>query len=126
MIAQVTLTLLLGAIILMAFVQLRQIPLVGAAVICAALFGAYLIWNPEQATSIAHWFEVGRGTDLVLYVWVLISFGIMLVLDLNSREQFQIVTVLARTFALEAARINSAESTEPEKLCPQQRDDANR
>jgi hypothetical protein len=115
MIAQMTFTLVLTAIVLMACVQLRQIPLVGVAVICAALFGGYLIWSPEQATTIAHWLGVGRGTDLVLYVWVLISFVVMLILYLNSREQLQIVTALARAIALAEARANSERSDAPAK-----------
>ena len=113
MIAQIVFTLLLIAIVLMAIVQLRRIPLVGAAVICAALFGGYLVWIPQHATLIAHSIGVGRGTDLLLYVWVLISFAILFVLYLNTREQFQIITVLARTVALAEARTtNSAESNE--------------
>lgn len=106
MIAQMTFTLVLTAIVLMACVQLRQIPLVGVAVICAALFGGYLIWSPEQATAMAHWLGVGRGTDLILYVWVLISFAVMLILYFNSREQLQSVTALARAIALAEARLN--------------------
>jgi hypothetical protein len=96
----------------MAFVQLRQIPLVASAVICAALFGGYLIWNPDHATSVAHLFGIGRGTDLVLYVWMLISFALMLVLYFNSRKQFQIVTVLVRAIALAEARLDSEMSEE--------------
>ena len=112
MIAQIIFSLMLIAIVLMAFVQLRQIPLVASAVICATLFGGYLIWNPEHATSLAHLFGIGRGTDLVLYVWVLISFALVLVLYFNSREQFQIVTVLARAIALAEAHANSEKSEE--------------
>jgi small membrane protein len=111
MIAQVGFTLLLTVIILMAFVQLRQIPLVGAAVIGAALFGGYLVWTPEDATAIAHLIGVGRGTDLILYVWVLISLAILLVLYLQIREQLQIIPVLARTLALAEARADGAEDT---------------
>jgi hypothetical protein len=113
MIAQVGFTLLLTVIVLMAFVQLRQIPLVGTAVIGAALFGGYLVWTPEDATAIAHLIGIGRGTDLILYVWVLISLTILLVLYLKTREHFQIITVLARTMALAEARSDSAEDTGP-------------
>ena len=116
MIAQIVFTLLLIAIVLLAFVQLRHIPLVGAGVICAALFGDYLVWTPEHATLIAHSIGVGRGTDLLLYVWVLISFALLFVLYLNTREQFQTVTGLARAIALADARTtNSPGSNEPAK-----------
>ena len=80
--------------------------------ICAAFFGGYLIWNPDHATSIAHLLGIGRGTDLVLYVWVLISFALMLVLYFNSRKQFQIVTVLVRAIGLAEARLDSQMSEE--------------
>jgi len=115
MIAQIVFSLVLLAILLMAIVQLRQIPLVGAVVICAALFGGYLIWSPEQATAMAHWLGVGRGTDLVLYVWVLISFAVMLILYFNSREQLQSVTSLARAIALAEARPEPEQPDDPDK-----------
>lgn len=100
MIAQVIFTLVLVAVMLVAFAQWPQLPLVGGVVICAALFGAYLVWLPEDATYLAHLIGIGRGADLVLYVWVLISFAILLVLYLNSREQLQLITTLARRMAL--------------------------
>ena len=109
MIAQLFFTALLTMIVLTAFVQLRQIPLVGATVICAAIFGGYLVWVPDHATLIAHWMGIGRGTDLILYVWILISSAILLILYLNAREQFQVITVLARTIALRDAEISANE-----------------
>jgi hypothetical protein len=104
MIAQLLFTALLTTISLMAFGQLRQIPLVGVAVICAALFGIYLVWMPDQATLIAHLIGVGRGTDLVLYVWVMISSAVLLILYLKSRAQFEVITALARAIALSEQR----------------------
>lgn len=100
MIAQIVFTLLLIAVILVAFVQLRQIPVVGGAVIFSALFGAYIVWIPGHATYIANLIGIGRGADLVLYVWVLISSAVLLLLYLNSREQLHLITTLARRMAL--------------------------
>ena len=104
MTAQLLFTALLTTISLMAFTHLRQIPLVGVAVICAALFGVYLVWMPDQATLIANLIGVGRGTDLVLYVWVMISSAVLLILYLKSRAQFEVVTALARAVALSEQR----------------------
>jgi small membrane protein len=112
MIAQFFFTALLLAIGLVTFAQLRQIPLVGATILCAALFGGYLVWMPDHATVIAHWIGIGRGTDLILYVWVLISSAILLVLYLNVRAQLAIITVLARAIALSEARASSAKIEE--------------
>jgi small membrane protein len=105
MIAQVVFTIVLIAIALIAFAQLPQIPLIGGAVICTALFGAYIVWMPEHATYLANLIGIGRGADLVLYVWVLIGSATMLLLYLKLREQFQLITTLARKMALaDAAR----------------------
>jgi len=104
MIAQFLFTALLLAICLTTLAQLRQIPLVATTVLCAALFGGYLVWMPEHATVIAHWIGIGRGTDLILYVWVLISSGILLILYLRVRAQLGIITVLVRAIALLEAR----------------------
>jgi hypothetical protein len=100
MIAQVVFTVVLIAVMLVAFAQLPQIPLVGGVVICAALFGAYIVWMPDHATYLANLIGIGRGADLVLYVWVLISCAILFLLYLNLREQLQLITALARRMAL--------------------------
>jgi small membrane protein len=111
MIAQVVFTIVLLAVLLAAFAQLRQIPVVGGLVICAALFGAYIVWMPEHATYLANLVEIGRGADLIFYVWVLISSAILLLLYLNSREQLHLITALARKMALaEAERCEQAQA----------------
>ena len=105
MIAQAAFTVVLIAVMLVAFAQLPRIPLVGGVVICASLFGAYIVWMPDHATYLANLVGIGRGADLVLYVWVLISCAILLLLYLNLRDQFQLITALARRMALtDAAR----------------------
>ena len=100
MIAQALFTLLLLAVVLVAFAQLRQIPVLGGAVICIALFGAYIVWVPDHATYLANSIGIGRGADLVLYIWVLISSAVLLLLHLNSRNQLELITALARRMAL--------------------------
>ena len=46
--------------------------------------GAFFVWAPEQTTVISRAVGVGRGADLVLYLWVVISLALMLVLYLKS------------------------------------------
>lgn len=103
MIAQALFTSLLLAVVLVAFAQLRQIPVLGGAVICIALFAAYIVWVPDHATYLANSIGIGRGADLVLYVWVLISSAVLLLLHLNSRNQLELITALARKMALAGA-----------------------
>lgn len=103
MIAQVVFTLGLMAVVLIAFAQLPRIPLVGGMVISVALFGAYVVWRPDHATYLAHLVGIGRGADLVLYVWLLISGAILLLLYLQLSEQLQLITALSRRLALAGA-----------------------
>lgn len=110
MIAQVVFTMVLLAVMLAAFAQFAQIPLVGGAVILAALFGAYIVWMPDHATYVAHLVGIGRGADLILYVWVLISCAILLLLYLNVREQLHLITTLARKMALSEAALEKKDS----------------
>lgn len=100
MIAQVLFTLALLAVVLIALAQLAQLPLIGGASICVALFGIYLVWMPEEATYIAKFVGVGRGADLIMYIWILISFSVLLLLYLSTRNQLQLITALARNIAL--------------------------
>jgi hypothetical protein len=111
MIAQILFTLVLSAVLLIAFAQLPQIPLVGSIAILAALFGAYVVWVPDHATYLANLIGIGRGADLVLYIWVLISSAILLLLYLNMRDQLQLITELARRLALADTRKPSKEAS---------------
>lgn len=113
MIAQILFTLVLVAVVLVAFVQLARIPLVGTVTILVALFGAYVVWVPDHATYLANAIGIGRGADLVLYIWVLIGSAVLLLLYLNLREQFQLITRLARTMALSEAREPPEETRKP-------------
>lgn len=100
MIAQIIFTLALLAVVLIAFAQLQQVPLIGGVSICVALFGIYLVWMPDDATHIARFVGVGRGADLIMYIWILISFSVWLLIYLSMREQLQLITSLARNMAL--------------------------
>jgi hypothetical protein len=62
--------------------------------------GLFFVWMPEEANDIAYLLGVGRGADLILYCWILTSLIMGLNLHLLIRENQQIMTELARRFAL--------------------------
>jgi hypothetical protein len=103
MIAQYSLTVGLAAIAALAFMQIKKATLICTSILVAALFGIYLVWVPEQATIIAQHVGIGRGTDLVLYIWILISFFSLVVVYLKMNNQFEAITSLARELALTRA-----------------------
>jgi small membrane protein len=108
MIAQFLLSALLAAIILYAWMEYRKSPVVGLLGGVAALAGLYFVWVPAQATFLAELVGIGRGVDLFIYVWVIISGLVLLNLHLKLRAQMELITVLARELAIAHARAQSS------------------
>ena len=105
MIAQLLLTGMLFAIFLYASMTYREAPIIGLLSTSAALCGLYFVWLPTHATRLAALVGIGRGVDLILYTWVVISLIILLNLHLKLRAQMELITLLARKIALaEAAK----------------------
>jgi small membrane protein len=103
MIAQLVLTVLLSGIVLYAWVEHRRSPVVGLLSMLAAFAGLYFVWVPSHATALAEKFGVGRGVDLIIYTWVVISLLVLLNLHLKLRAQMELITILARTLAIAGA-----------------------
>jgi hypothetical protein len=104
MIAQLLLTMLLGGILLYAWTEYRRAPVIGVLAMLAALAGLYFVWIPEHASRLAALVGIGRGVDLILYLWVVISLIVVLNLHLKLRAQMEVITVLAREIAIANAR----------------------
>ena len=104
MIAQLILTILLGGILLYSWIEYRRAPLIGVFSMLAAFSGLYFVWIPDHASRLAALVGIGRGVDLILYLWVVISLIVLLNLHLKLRSQMEVVTVLAREIAIANAR----------------------
>jgi small membrane protein len=100
MIAQLILSLLLAGILLYAWTEYRRSPAVAVLALLAASAGLYFVWMPEHSTQLAEWVGIGRGVDLILYIWVCISLIVLLNLHLKLRTQMELITTLARKVAL--------------------------
>jgi small membrane protein len=114
MIAQIVLSLLLGVVLLYAWAQHRRSPIVTVLSCAVSLIGFYFVWLPSHATRVAELVGIGRGADLVLYVWACISLVILLNLHLKLRTQHELLTQLARSIALANATLpEDARSSDP-------------
>jgi hypothetical protein len=111
MIAKLVLSLLLGVVLLYAWAQYRRSPIVTILSCAVSLVGFYFVWLPSHATRVAEFVGIGRGADLVLYVWACISLIVLLNLHLKLRSQQELLTQLARSIAL-------ANATVPEDVPP--------
>jgi hypothetical protein len=100
MIAQFLLSGLLGGLLVYAIKASRRTPIVSWLSAIVAIGGLYVVWMPSHASAVAEWVGIGRGADLVLYIWAAMSIIIVLNLHLKLRGQLELITVLARHLAL--------------------------
>ena len=100
MIAQLVLSALLAGILLYAWTEYRRSPAVALLTVFVASAGIYFVWVPEHSTQLAELVGIGRGVDLILYIWVCISLIVLLNLHLKLRTQMELITTLARRIAI--------------------------
>ncbi len=63
--------------------------------------GLYFVWFPEHATYLANRIGIGRGADLVFYVWIIFSLGVMINIHIKLRKTVTMLTELARNIAVD-------------------------
>jgi len=100
MIAQCLLTVGLLAGWLYAFNQSGVSKLLRLILYITVALGIYFVWFPEQTTGIAHLIGIGRGTDLILYIWIVLSFIMILNLHLKMKQLLSYLTELIRFIAV--------------------------
>ncbi len=100
---QVLLTLGLLLCAAYAFLQVKVSAFLHVVIYTAALAGTYFVWFPEHTTVVAQLLGVGRGADLVLYLWVVISIAIGFNLHVKLATESRKTTLLARHIAIRDA-----------------------
>jgi hypothetical protein len=100
MIAQAILSLLLSGVLVYAWAEYRRSPVVASLSVAVSLAGLFFVWVPSESTRVAELVGIGRGADLILYLWVCISLIVLLNLHLKLRTQQEMITKLARAIAL--------------------------
>jgi small membrane protein len=114
MIAQLILSALLAGILVYAWTEYRRSPAVAVLSLLAATAGLYFVWFPAHSTWLAELVGIGRGVDLVIYIWVCISLIVLLNLHLKLRTHMEVITTLARHIAIAEARSEPPQTaTEP-------------
>ena len=105
MIIQVLLTLGLVVLILYAYAQRTTSHVIPVVMTTIGVVGLYFVWLPDHASDLAHLVGVGRGADLVLYCWIVISLIVALNLHIVARSNLRLITELARHIALSEPRL---------------------
>jgi hypothetical protein len=90
----------LGGILLYALSQRSKVPGISTSmtILCAA--GIIFVIFPSLATDVARSLGVGRGTDLMLYFFIVLTLVIALNLHLKLRSSQETITQLSRAIAL--------------------------
>jgi small membrane protein len=100
MIIKILLSSLLALLALFVTLQRTSSRGVRFTVLAMLAIGAYFVWRPEHATAVAQTLGVGRGADLLMYLWVVITCSVILLLYLKIVHMNRMLTELARRLAL--------------------------
>ncbi len=87
--------------------QRRVSPTIGLAMPLISLLGIALVVQPQWAQLAAHLLGIGRGADLILYMWTVVSLLLLANLHFRMRAQSALLTTLTRELAILEARQRS-------------------
>ena len=79
-------------------------PIVGFLTPLSCAVGVALVIRPDWSSEAARMLGVGRGADLILYVWTAISILVLANIHFRLRAQHAMITLLTRELALQGAR----------------------
>jgi len=97
---QIFLTSMLGLVGVLVGAQQTTSRLVRVSILAVLAFGMFLVWAPETTNRLAGALGVGRGADLILYLWVVITLALILFLYLKILRLARRITQLTRALAL--------------------------
>lgn len=115
MIAQIVLTtgLVLVGLYVMSQNFISVVPRMGFGLVVT--FGIFLVWFPETTNVIAHHIGIGRGADLVFYIYIIASMGATWFVYLRVVRLEHKLIELARRIALERAATDGADAGTQER-----------
>ena len=84
--------------------QRRISPAIGLTMPLISLLGIALVLRPQWAQRAADLLGIGRGADLILYMWTVVSLLLLANLHFRMRAQSAVITSLTRELAILEAR----------------------
>ena len=89
--------------IFFALLQRGQVRIVPWVLTAISIFSIYFVIFPEQANLVANYLGVGRGADLLLYLWFAISSLMLFFVFIKLKTHHREITALARAVATQSA-----------------------
>lgn len=81
----------------------RSTPAMRLALFAVICTGLVLVWIPDLTNRAAALVGVGRGADLLMYLWIVLTLLLIVRLHLKMREQSELLTQIARRISLSEA-----------------------
>ena len=85
-------------------IQRQKSRLLSNAILLVSVLGMFFVAFPDRTTQLAHFVGVGRGADLILYCWLVISIIVSMHLHVQILQLHELITELAREIALQVVR----------------------
>jgi hypothetical protein len=104
------LTAVLALLFLYGWLQARTSKLLAIGMMLACCVGVTFVWFPDLSQRLAHFVGVGRGADLVTYIWIICSLFVSFNLHLEVRRERKRFTELVRQLALREQPTAAAEA----------------
>jgi small membrane protein len=105
MIIQPILSILLLGILFFVMIQHQSGRLLRPAVTIAVTMGIFFTWMPELSNEFANYVGIGRGADLIFYIWIVLSMLALASLFITFNKQERQITHLTRALALHQAQV---------------------
>ncbi len=101
MIAEIVLTIFILAFLAYHLSSARRPFYLSVFVWLVTVLGLLTIWVPGFSTSVANHVGIGRGADLVIYLWMAVSLLLFLFVKISLFKLEEQTTLLARKIALQ-------------------------
>lgn len=104
MIVQLLLTLCFIALAFFCWLRMGRVRFFAFILTLICLIGVYFIWFPSHLTYVANEMGVGRGADLLLYIFLTFVLFEFLVIRIREKERMELFTKLVRRIAIDNAK----------------------
>lgn len=104
MIVQLLLTLCFIVLAFFCWLRMGRVRFFAFILTLICLVGVYFIWFPNHLTYVANEMGVGRGADLLLYIFLTFVLFEFLVIRIREKERMELFTRLVRRIAIDNAK----------------------
>ncbi|NDC37547.1 MAG: DUF2304 domain-containing protein [Proteobacteria bacterium] len=100
MIAEIVLSIFAVAFLAYHLASSSRPAYLSLAVWAITVLALLTIWIPDFSTTLAHWMGIGRGADMIIYLWMAVSLLLFLFVRISLFRLEEKLTQLTRRIAL--------------------------